>query len=162
MSKLITARDLAERDHMNSVADWLRKSSQEAVRRGVIRRAWDGKSVSGSPVEAFVDFGRWLAKCDACGGYCYVDPDEKIFFCLRCGNQGIGMARPVLFPDEFDKIETALLARPIVDDARARNPVEKAVLGRPTVEGLARSWYPGQSQESLLKDNKRLLPGGAR
>lgn len=161
MSRLITARDLAERDHISNVADWLRKSSQEAMRRGIIRRAWDGKSVSGTPVQAFVDFGRWLAKCDSCGGFCYVDPEEKIFFCLRCGNQNSGMARPVLFPTDTDKIEVALLARPAIEDDRARNPVEKAILGRPIVEGLARSWHPGQTVDGLQAENERLLKGGA-
>lgn len=159
MSNLVTARDLAERDGMSGTAEWIRRSSLEAVQRGIVRRPWDGKSVSGAPVQAFVDFGRWGAQCE-CGGYCYVDPDEPVFFCLRCGNRNSGMARPVLFPGEMGEIEAALLARPVVVDPNARNRVEQALIGRPAVESLVRSWYPGQSLASLLAENERLLPGG--
>ena len=63
---------------------------------------------------------------------------------------------------DMDGIEDALLGRPVVDDPRARNALEKAKLGRPIIDGLVRNWYPGQSLESLLAENHRLLSGGDR
>jgi len=38
---------------------------------------WTG-IVAGDPVTAFVDFGRWLAACDGCGGLEYVTSTDPI------------------------------------------------------------------------------------
>lgn len=155
-SKLVTARDIAIRDSMGSVTDWLVARSKDGVRRGFFTNAWDGKQVSGLPVQAFIDFGCWAAQCEACGGNLYVDPDEPVFFCLRCGNRNSAAARPVIFPDDKETIEDLLLARPIVDDPRARNNVEKAKLGRPRIDGLVRNWAPGMTIKLLRNQNKRI------
>lgn len=151
MSKLVTAREIADRDRALNVSAWIRAESLKAVQRSLFTRPWDGRSVSGAPVAAFVDFGCWVARCDICGGHCYVDPDEPVFFCLRCGNDNSGAARPVVFPGEIDLIEDALLARPVTEDLRARNRIEQAKLARP--ENLPRNWHPLQSLESILAEN---------
>lgn len=156
MSKLITARDIAERDGAASVAEWVRLESIKAVQRKQIGRPWDGRTISGMPVMAYVDFGRWAGRCD-CGGGTYVDPNDPVFFCMRCGNANSGMARPVIFPVDLDAIEDALLARPVTGSERAVNRIEAARLGRPAIDGLARNWYPNQTLSMLLGENERLL-----
>lgn len=158
MSKLITASDIAARDGCASVGEWLLIESRKAAQKCKITRAWDGRSVSGLPVMAYVDFGRWAGRCE-CGGGTYVDPSEPIFFCLTCGNGGSGMARPVIFPVDMQIIEEALLARPVIDDERAQNKIESARLAKPVIGNLPRNWHPHQSVEVLLAENERLIGG---
>lgn len=158
MSGLITAKDIAERDGCASVGEWLLVESRKAVQKGKIVRAWDGRLVSGLPVMAYVDFGRWAARCE-CGGGTYVDPIEPIFFCMNCGNGGTGMARAVIFPIDMQGIETALLARPVVEDERAKNRIEAARLAKPFIDELPRNWHPHQAVEILLTENARLIGG---
>jgi hypothetical protein len=62
--------------------------------------------VAGVPVNARIDWGRWIADCE-CGGAEYVDPNEPLFFCMSCGNKiTSGRARKVIFPKNIDEIET--------------------------------------------------------
>jgi hypothetical protein len=157
MSKLITARDFAERDGMHNVESWLRKLSVENGKRFKFP-VWDGRLISGTPVQAFVDFGRWVAQCDLCGSAIAVDPDVRVFFCMRCGNNNTGMARPVIFPAEWEQVEDILMERPVLDDPHSRNRVEKARNSRPIIDGLVRNWHPVISIEELRGENERLLP----
>jgi hypothetical protein len=91
---------------------------------------------------AFVDFGRWVAKCE-CGGIGYVDPDTPIHFCVRCGNGNSGCARPVIFPDNRDAIEDAILSIPVIEPDSNVNAIERARLSRPVDPSQPRNWYSG-------------------
>lgn len=140
-SRLVTAFDLAQRDKLPSVEALVRKMSVDGARRGGYA-PWNGRSVSGAPVLAFVDFGRWVAKCE-CGGLGYVDPDTPIYFCVRCGNGGTGCARPVQFPANLDEIEEMILMIDVVEQGGG-NAIERARLARPVDLSRPRNWYPGQ------------------
>lgn len=159
-SRLITARALARRDGFTSVAQWMCWLAERSRVQGRFQLMWDGTHVAGAPVAAFVDFGRWLVRCE-CGQYNYADPDEPVMFCARCGNGNSGMARPVIFPKEAirRKIEQALFARPVLPHLMAKNEIEAARLARPVHTYLPRSWHPNQSLEELVAMNS-IIPGG--
>lgn len=152
MKRLITARDVARRDGHATVAKMILALTEISITRGYFHVRWDGEHVGGTPAMAFVDFGRWLAKCQ-CGQCNYVDPNEPIMFCARCGNGNTGLARPVIFPAEQRMIEDVLLKRPVIENPLARNIVEAALLAKPQLTVLTRNWHPGQSVESLIEMN---------
>ena len=64
------------------------------------------------PAAAYINGGRWLAKCPVCSNIEHVTPLHPYLFCHECTNEDIRQAaRPVLFPqsEEIKKIEEALL-----------------------------------------------------
>lgn len=121
---------------------------------------WDGIHVAGAPLVAFVDFSRWLVRCE-CGQYNYADPDEPAMFCARCGNGNSGMARPILFPPEAVRrmIERALFERPVIPHPMAKNVIEAARLAKPVYIHLPRSWHPSQSVDELIAMNSTMFGG---
>lgn len=151
-SVLITAKDIARRYGFTSVRKWLLDRIERSIRSGYFRVGWDGEHVGGAPLMAFVDFGRWLVRCE-CGQHNYVDPDEPVAFCARCGNGNSGLARPVIFPMTMSEIEKALLKRPITEHPLAKDMIEAARLAKPVFLVLTRNWYPGQSVADLLEMN---------
>lgn len=67
-------------------------------------------------LNAFVDYGRWLAECE-CGNAYYVEPDDPLGYCPNCGNMITGgAARPIVFPANRASIEEALLERKLIGD----------------------------------------------
>jgi len=152
MNRLITARDVARRDGHSTVAELILALMEKSIQRGYFQVRWDGEHVGGAPVMAFVDFGRWLARCE-CGQHNYVNEDEPVMFCARCGNGNSGLARSVIFPADRKMIEDALLKRPVIENPSAKNVVEAALLAKPKYTVLTRNWYPGQSVESLIEMN---------
>lgn len=159
MDKIITAKDVASREMYLSAHDWAVGYSRKLAQRGRIALPWTGV-INGSLIKARIDWGRWLADCPYCNGAEYVDPDEPFLFCLSCGMQkNSGAALPVEFPPNRGEIEALVLARP-VDDLRGGNLVEKALLARPLVQGLSRSWLPGETVNDLKEQNKLIKKGG--
>jgi len=154
--KIYTASDDARRKRMASVESMVRSMSVQAAQRGKIAFPWDGRSLAGDPVQAFVNFGRWLAECDLCGNHEYVDPDTPIFFCANCGNGDSRAARPVEFPADRERIEKALIARPIAPGV-GRDDVQRMMNGIPMIEGLEREWRPGVSVEKLEEENQEAI-----
>lgn len=150
MERLVTAKNIARRDSMVSVGAWIRSASARQVSLKRIPCAWDGRTVNGEPVQAFVDFGRVLARCPICGRHEYVDPDEPIFYCTTCGNGGSVAARPVEFPPDWPRIEAALLARDIIL-GYGRNEIELVMNSQPV--GLPREWRPGTPADVLELEN---------
>jgi ribosomal protein L37E len=150
MNRLITAKDIAKRDNMIGVGAWIRSASARQVQLKRITVAWDGRTVNGEPVQAFVNTGRVLAQCPICGRHEYVDDQEPIFYCTTCGNGGSVAARPVEFPEDWGEIKAALLKRPIVEGF-GRNEIEKVLNSKP--ENLARDWRPGVKAEELEEEN---------
>ena len=154
--KIFSASDDAKRKRMASVVALVRALSVQAAQRGRIAFPWDGRSVAGPAVEAFIDRGRWLAQCDNCGSHEYVDPDTPIFFCMNCGNGDNRAARPVLFPEERERIELALVAREVLPGF-GRDEIERTMNGVPIVEGLWREWRPGISADELEAQNLAVI-----
>jgi hypothetical protein len=159
-NRLITARDLARRDGFANVTGWMHWLAERSRTLGRFQVMWDGAHVAGAPLAAFVDFGRWLVRCE-CGQYNYVAPEEPVMFCARCGNANSGMARPVVFPSEAMQrtIQRVLLQRPILPHPMAKNEIEAARLAKPVHAYLPRSWHPSQSLEELIAMNSTILGG---
>lgn len=83
-------------------------------------------------VLAEVNHGRWIARCPYCAGAMYVAPGLP-FYCVDClmvANEGQAMT--VVFPEEKERIEALLLARP--------NPA-------------TRNWQPGETVAQLESEN---------
>ena len=152
MDKIFTASDDAKRKKFASVTALVRGLSVQMAQRGQIAFPWDGRSISGEAVEAFVDHGRWLGQCDRCGNPEYVDPETPIFFCMRCGNGDSRSARPVKFPEHRVEIEARLLAVEMVP-GWGRNDLERMLNGKPAVAGVGRDWKssdPTRGESELL------------
>lgn len=156
MNRLVTANDIAVRDGFLTVEEWIRNISAMLVQKRALRVKWDGRTVGGNPVQPLVDYGRVLAKCDVCRNPEYVSPKSPIFYCMRCGNNGSGIARPVQFPDDWERIEAALVARPIVEGF-GRNWVEAVLQSKPKYPELPREWRPGITVDTLEKENADVL-----
>lgn len=152
-SRLITALDIALRDRRASVGAWIRWRASGLKQQGRLHTVWDGLTVSGEPVPAFVNRSRWVAACPYCRGIEYVCPDTPVFFCLRCGNNDSEHALPVDFPEERERIEAALLARP-VKAGRGANQIEILLHAPDGLDGLSRSWAPDVSVETLEIENR--------
>lgn len=74
---------------------------------------WNGEEGSDEPVNAIVNGGRWVARCE-CGAQENVEPTDPIFFCHECGNKCVGgKSRPVIFPKDMEKIEKKLMKIPV-------------------------------------------------
>ena len=151
MNKLISADDVAKRDKKKNVAVWICDISAVRVSEKKIFKGWDGKSVNDDPVYAFVNNGRLLARC-GCGNHEYVSAQERIFFCMQCGNENSGVARPVVFPQDWEKIEAALIARPIFPGP-GLDEVQAVFRSRPVMPAWKRNWTPDITLEQLLVEN---------
>ena len=124
-------------------------------RRGLVPsrlKAWNGKTVDTPSVQAHISGGRWMVQCP-CGAYSYVCRRKPIHWCMVCGNDGIGAAVPVIFPDDADEIEQILLQRP-VQVGYSDQPTQAAMQAVPLVPGLRRDWFPGQSVAWLITINQ--------
>jgi hypothetical protein len=148
MDKIFTASDDAKRKKFASVTALVRGLSVQMAQRGQIAFPWDGRTVSGEPVEAIVDHGRWLGQCDRCGNPEYVDPETPIFFCMRCGNGDSRAARPVHFPENRVEVEKSLLAIKMVP-GWGRNDLERMLSAKPAAGGMGRDWSPAISDQLL-------------
>ena len=95
-----TAKDKATEEKFKSVTERI------IVLATLFNHKFVNDRVAGVPVNARIDWGRWIADCE-CGGAEYVDPNEPLFFCMSCGNKiTSGRARKVIFPKNIDEIET--------------------------------------------------------
>jgi len=84
-----------------------------------------------STLQAYVNHGRWLVKCE-CGGAEYAW-EEKLFMCQSCWNANHKHEfRKIKFPKERKQIEELLSKRPIVN----------------------RNWKPNETIEDLIRENK--------
>ena len=148
MNRIVTAQDVAKRDNFTSVREWIRVTSMQLKMKGGCPVAFSG-NMSGGKVYAYISNGRWLAICNeaGCSGCEYVDPQEKIFFCMVCGNGGTGKGKQVVFPRERVEIENALLERVMVHNG-GNDIVTQAFNARPLEAGLRRDWLPSQLKEA--------------
>lgn len=151
MNRLITAKDIATRDSQPSVREWIRITSIQFKMKGTLKTTFDG-SVAGKPVYALVSNGRWLAMCDqpGCRGSEYVDPEEKVFYCLSCGNGNNSKGRPVIFPPNYAELEAALLERVMMPVGHG-DVITQTFNARPLNPHLRRDWAPSE-----LKGNQNI------
>jgi len=160
MEKIIVLDDLVLRDSKEHVRAWLIWMCEIAIKASKFPRGWDGKSVKGEAVLAFVDNGRWLGRCKVCNNPMYVSWKAPIFYCVECGNGGNKHAWPVEFPIGRERIEAALMMRPVElanPKMLIRNDVEFALNARPSIPGLPRAWRPGVAAEQLEVENVERL-----
>lgn len=151
---------------MNKIYDLTDKAKEEGFdtpedyHRGFVRKAraekflqpWTGRTTKSNPVFAFVDRGRWIAKCE-CGAAEWCAP-EHLYWCFECGNlETDGKARPVKFPTDKDDIEAELLKRDIIIGA-GKTPIQKTLAARPAVERLGREWRRGEKMRQLIKQRE--------
>jgi hypothetical protein len=126
-------------------------------RRGMLAprlKGWNGKTDGVHPgLAAHISGGRWLVACPGCGAYSYVTRRKPIHWCMSCGNGEIGEAVKVIFPADADAIEAALLARP-VQAALGGPGTQAAMQAVSLVPGLRRDWFPGQSVDWLVDENR--------
>lgn len=93
----------------------------------------EGTLAEDRPVSAYVNAGRWLAKCE-CGGCEYVDLEQLVFMCCNCWNAEVGHRwRPIVIPKQRVAIERLLLKRP---------------------DGATRNWRPGETIADLARENR--------
>lgn len=149
MDKIISAKDICERDGARTYRQWIVKCSR------AYGKIYNGR-VEGLAVQAVIEGGRWIAHCNAprCNGCEYVRSDEPIFFCLSCGNAiNGGSARPVVFPEEREAIEAALVERPLIL-APALTEIAAVMYAKPEIAGLTRYWDPSMTAKDLKKQNE--------
>lgn len=155
MDKIFSAKDLAELRGYKSQREFILARSRLLASERTIKKPWSG-SVCESGIPAFINQGRWIARCPACGGIEYVDRTEKIFFCLACGNDWRGgEALQVIFPEDADDIEAELLKREIIGGAMG-NDLQRALYSKPAINGLDRNWCAGQSAADLQLKREEL------
>ena len=83
------------------------------------------------PLEARIEFSRWIVDCPNCNSAEYAFED-KLFFCSQCGNSDIqGKVRKVKMPKDREQIEN--------------------ILGKRAIKN--RHWFPTESVEDLEKEN---------
>lgn len=158
MDKILTARDFVKTMGFDSLRDYYRaRTSAPGYETPFVDAEPEGE-----PVDAFVDYGRWIARCE-CGGAEAVDYDDPIFYCLACGNMtNNGKPRPVNMPDEWQEIERLLLKRP-VRLRGGRNAFERATMAEPVVSTehgqLSRTWLPGETLDDIKRQNNALEKG---
>lgn len=160
MNKIITAKDIADRDGQPTVREWIRFTSIQFKLKDPSFVTFDG-DVRGVRVYAFVSNGRWQAICDQpiCGGCEYVDPAEPIFYCMSCGNGKSGKARPVEFPGDRVGIESALLERDMIP-VIGGDAVMQAFNARPGHPSLRRDWLPAQLHGHPLLEGRVVATAG--
>lgn len=82
---------------------------------------------------AYVNHGRWLADCPACGRAQLQSYDDHRLYCPACDNGGSGSWARVVWPANAAALEAVLLQRPVPD---------------------TRNWTPGETLEALRVENE--------
>lgn len=149
---IITAKHLSG---TGKPRDWLLKLKQDIEQRRGIKIKMRQADTAASPVYARIYRGHWIADCDVCNGAMFVDPDDPLFFCLECFNRrDSGKMRPIVFPDDRQEIEQAILERPVNDFAGVTDS-ERA--GRAFIEAggmtFTRDWVPGETAKDIRTQN---------
>lgn len=165
---IVTAKHYSKRERADgSVRGRILKMRESYHKqKGIVLQVLSIDAPTGEAVKARIWQGQWIGDCE-CGGAEFVEPSEPIFYCFSCANRSNDHhVRPVLFPDNVQEIEAAVLERP-VDDVRGLDDLQRAGMARPVIvvekeneEGgvdllpLCRSWNPGESLEDLQKQNE--------
>lgn len=139
MDKIFDAKDYASGIGCADVRSWISKLSSRAG------KPWDG-SLCKELIYAEVNWGRWIAVCE-CGGAEAVSASYAWFYCCSCGNQSSGgAARPVVFPENIEAIETEL---------SKRNGCVSGAICKPEQSELPRDWKPGETVKKLETERRK-------
>ena len=154
MDKIFSGKDRARELKLKNYREMV---SLFAARNG---RTWNG-SMNNDPAHALlarIDAGRWISECE-CHEAFFVDPQEPFAYCARCGNIAHGgRARMVIFPEDRDGIENALLEREIKrPDGMQKMTTQDIGISELVFPNHApRNWEPGQSPQDLRDEHKKL------
>ena len=89
---------------------------------------------SAKPLEARIEYARFLVDCPNCNSAEYAFED-KLFFCSQCLNSDVqGKARKVKMPKQRKQIEE--------------------ILGKRAIKN--RHWYPAETMEDLENENTKM------
>lgn len=148
---ILTAKDLSP---TGKPRDWMLKLKTDIERRRGVKIVVRD-TLAKSPVYARIYRGHWIADCDVCGGAMFVSPDDPVFFCVECFNKkDNGKLRPIIFPDNRQEIERAILERPVNEFAGVTES-ERAGRASITAGGqvFTRDWMPGETAEMIREQN---------
>ena len=98
-----------------SYPHFLRDAARRAGLHGALPAPTD---VVDAPIQAVVRQGRWLVLCthDGCASAMLASVELPCYVCPECGSTDVdGKWRPVIWPEDRSRGETALLKRPIKD-----------------------------------------------
>ncbi|SCZ80386.1 hypothetical protein [Acidaminobacter hydrogenoformans] len=117
------AEDVMGMSHLTFVRNFMKRYGVYVKRR-----------ISGTPVPAEVNHGRWIVKCPFCAGAEVISTHDPVFYCLSCLNiKNDGDLLPVLIPDNYREIEAELRDR--------KNEANQ-------------NWAPGERLDQLIKENE--------
>ena len=89
--------------------------------------------IGGQPIEARIEYARWIVDCPNCHGAEFYFED-KLFLCSACNNSNVGgKVHKVKMHKDKKKIEDALAKRPIIN----------------------RHWREPETVDDLEKENKK-------
>lgn len=129
--KILTHEDMMNLPYVRFVRSIASKKSMHAP-------AQDGVT-AGTTLKARIDWGRWLVDCPDCPSAAMVSENERVYWCLSCGNASVKFAwRKVQMPQARKSIEAALMKRPAAQPNNA----------------VTRNWKPGETVAELEKVNK--------
>lgn len=124
-----------------------------------INKPFNPRVEADTPLYAVVRDGRWLAECE-CGEFYYVSPSDPIGFCHgKCGNAFVdGKTRLIIFPENREEIEQALLERELEGPQTAFDRLGTQSAGMmhkfPPV-GAPRNW-DGESLEDMRAEHEAI------
>ena len=153
MDKIISSLDIAKYYGFSTTREWMMDHSRKLHEKGICPVVFSGKINNAIIAIARIDHGRWIADCPACKKAMYVDPQEKILVCVTCGNEGTGTAVMVEFPENYQKIENALLMRPVISNREEKNILIRVIQEQPSIPGFYRNWKSGIAVERLESEN---------
>uniref|UniRef100_A0A6M3IXM5 Uncharacterized protein n=1 Tax=viral metagenome TaxID=1070528 RepID=A0A6M3IXM5_9ZZZZ len=118
-----------QRGKSDAVFDWVREQFLvPGMQKSGIKE--QGIDEEAAPLEAYVNHGRWIVKCE-CGG-AEKAFENGLFMCRSCWNAGHRHKyRRVIFPAARVAIESVLEKRPVPN----------------------RNWIPGESVTDLEREN---------
>jgi len=115
---ILDGADLVEALGSSTYKDWVLKHVATSRPGQLLMRGKDiDFTPTGTPVNAEIMWGRWIANCE-CGGQENVDKNTPWFFCLSCFNESnesknkkTRYVRPLVFPVDPVAVESLLMER---------------------------------------------------
>lgn len=112
-----------------------RRANAEHPNGGLWQRRGRPAATAATAIEAYVNWGRWVADCPTpgCNGALIVSHEDPRFYCPYCFNDPeAGRFLAVAFPAARAAIEAELLKRPLLEQ---------------------RNWRPGETAADLRRQN---------
>lgn len=98
----------------------------------------DPTELTGPGAVAYVNHGRWIARCPhGCGSAQLASRSTRRFLCVHCSTPATAAWSPVVWPDDETTIEQLLDVRPAPADRNWRPPTTVDAL---SAENTKRGW----------------------